>query len=162
MRKILILALAASTLAPIAAQAQDRGPQGGQAQGVRQEQRDGGHDRGEAHADNRAEGRGDDHRDFREERRDDRRDWRSYREAHRDAFRGSPYVGPRGFAYRPVAPGYRFDRDYYAQRYWINNPGAYRLPQAPVGQRWVRYGHDVVRVDLRSGRVIQVFGQFFL
>jgi len=31
-----------------------------------------------------------------------------------------------------------------------------------VGQRWVRYGRDVVRVDLRSGRVIQVFGQFFL
>jgi len=142
MRKILILALAASTLAPIAAQAQE------------------GHDQGQRHE--MREDRRDDRRDFREEGRDDRQDWRSYREAHRDAFRGGPYAGPRGFAYRPVAPGYRFAREYYAPRYWINNPGVYRLPQAPVGQRWVRYGRDVVRVDLRSGRVIQVFGQFFL
>lgn len=134
MRKILFLALAASTLAPVAAQAQ-----GGDRHEFRQDQRD--------------VGRGHD---------GDRQDWRAFREGHREAFRGSPYAGPRGFAYRPVAPGYRFAPDYYHRRYWINNPGAYRLPPAPFGQRWVRYGQDVVRVDLRSGRVIEVHGSFFL
>ena len=151
MRKMLFLALAASTLAPMAAQAQggpDHGPQP-------QEQRDGRHD-------DRRDDRHEERRDMRQDRRDDRQDWRGYRETHREAFRGGGYVGPRGFAYRPVAPGYRFAPDYYGQRYWVNNPAAYRLPPAPMGQRWVRYGRDVVRVDLHSGRVIQVFAQFFL
>jgi Ni/Co efflux regulator RcnB len=38
---------------------------------------------------------------------------------------------------------------------------AYRLPPPGINQRWVRYGRDVVRIDLRSGRVLQVYGSFF-
>lgn len=101
-------------------------------------------------------------REYREDHREYREDWRDYRRAHADRFRGPAYIGPRGYAYRPVPVGYRFAPDYYAPRYWVNDPGYYRLPMLPRHERWVRYGRDVVRVDIGTGRTLQVFGSFFL
>ena len=61
-----------------------------------------------------------------------------------------------------MAVGYRFAPEYYGQRYWINDYGTYRLPRPGYGyQRWVRYGNDVVLVDTRSGRAVQVYNRFF-
>ena len=102
----------------------------------------------------------DEMRDVREARRETREDWRDYRRRNPDIYRGPAYVGPRGYAYRPISPGYRFDRSYYDRRYWID-PVRYRLA-TPLGyQRWVRYGRDVALVDVRSGRVVQVYTGFF-
>ncbi|HEY0269675.1 MAG TPA: RcnB family protein [Sphingomonas sp.] len=102
-----------------------------------------------------------DRRDW-HEGRDARGDWRDYRRAHPEVYRGSAYVGPRaGWRYRPVAAGYRFDPAFYGQRYWID-PVRYRLPPVGAYQRWVRYGNDVVLVNVRTGRVIDVNGGFFL
>lgn len=157
MRKILMLALAAATVVPTVASAQS-------AHELRRDQRDIAREHREIHRDM---ARGDyrearrDMRDLRNARQEYREDWRDYRRAHADVFRGPAYVGPRGFAYRPVTPGYRFAPDYYHRRYWIADPMAYRLPPPGMNQRWVRYGRDVVRVDLRSGRVLQVYGSFF-
>lgn len=160
MRKILILALAATTaatIAPTAASAQS-------AHELRHDQRDIAREHREVQRDM---ARGDyrearrDMRDLHDARREYREDWRDYRRAHADVFRGPAYVGPRGFVCRPVTPGYRFAPDYYHRRYWIANPMAYRLPPPAVNERWVRYGRDVVRVDLRSGRVVQVYSSFF-
>jgi hypothetical protein len=166
MRKFIQITLAAATLATAAA------PAIANAQGygeVRQDRREMQRDRGEirrdmARGDNR-EARPelrDDRREFREDRREYREDWRDYRQAHADRFRGPRYDGPRGYAYRPVSVGYRFAPEYYSQRYWVNNPAYYRLPALPRHERWVRYGRDVVRVDIGSGRTLQVFGSFFL
>ena len=102
----------------------------------------------------------DQQRDVREARREYRQDWRDYRRRSPDAFRGPAYVGPRGYAYRPIAPGYRFDRSYYDRRYWID-PYRYRLPAAASGRRWIRYGNDVVLLDVRTGRVVNVYNRFF-
>lgn len=109
-----------------------------------------------------------DHRDVREERRDlreaqreARQDWRDYRKSHRDAYRRPAYVGPRGYVYRPVGVGYRFQPHYYSSRYVIADPYRYRLPRPAGYNRWVRYGNDVVLVNIRTGRVIEVHNSFF-
>ncbi|QJU56665.1 RcnB family protein [Sphingomonas sp. AP4-R1] len=156
MRKLIIAGLMAATLVPTIASAQNRELRHDR-QDIREEQRDV----------NRAIRNGapphvvrDQQRDVREARREYREDWRDYRRGNPNVFRGPAYVGPRGYAYRPIAPGYRFDRLYYDRRYWID-PVRYRLPAAAYGRRWVRYGNDVVLVDVRTGRVVTVYNSFF-
>lgn len=157
MRTIILAALAASTLLPVAASAQSYGD-------VRQDQRDIRHDQRDAR-DDRA--RGDyrdaraDRQDVRDDRREERGDWHDYRRAHPDAFRRGGYRGPSGYRYRPVNVGYRFQPGYYGRNYWLNDWQNYRLAR-PLGyQRWVRYGNDVVLVDIRSGTVVSVNNGFF-
>lgn len=162
MRKMIMAALAAATLVPavavpVAAQAQS-------AQEVRESQRELRRDRQDLR---QAQRRGDRQdvrearHDVRESRQELREDWRDYRRTHRDAYRRPAYAGPRGYAYRPVAVGHRFDRAYYGNRYWVNNYGAYRLPAPSRGARWVRYGNDVVLVNINNGRVLEVYNRFF-
>lgn len=52
-------------------------------------------------------------------------------------------------------------RPYYAQRYWIADPGRYRLPPARGYQRWVRHYNDALLIDQRRGRVIDVIRNFY-
>lgn len=124
---------------------------------IRQEQRD--LDRARASGDPRAIR--EERRDLREARQEYRGDWRDYRRSNRDVFRGGTYVGPRGYRYRPVTVGYRFAPAYYSQRYVIADPWRYRLPRPTGYNRWVRYGNDVVLVNVRNGRVITVYDRFF-
>lgn len=162
MRKIIMTALAASVALPVMVAPSVASAQS--AQEVRHDQREVNRDKREIRQDQR---RGDwreareDRHELREDRREKREDWRDYRQSHRDAFRGPAYVGPRGYAYRPVAVGHRFDRAYYGDRYWVRDFGRYRLPAPAYRQRWVRYGNDVVLIDLRSGRVLRVYNRFF-
>lgn len=157
MRKTLIAALAATMLVPAVAGAQSYGE-------VQRDQREINHDRRDLRQAQRQGDRGD-IRDARQELREDRQerreDWRDYRRTHGDVYRRGGYAGPRGYNYRPVAPGYRFAPEYYGQRYWINDPWTYRLGRPAYGQRWVRYGNDVVLVNTRNGRVVQVYNRFF-
>lgn len=157
MRKIILAALAASTLAPMAAQAQSYGE-------VRRDSREVRQDRRELEQARRSGDRGDirdARRELREDRQERREDWRDYRRSNGDAFRRGAYRGPQGYRYRPVTVGYRFAPTYYSRPYWVD-ARAYRLSQPRFGyQRWVRYGNDVVLVDTRSGRVVQVYDRFF-
>lgn len=102
----------------------------------------------------------DQRRDVREARREYREDWRDYRRAHPDVYRGPAWAGPRGHAYRPVDVGYRFRPEFYDRRYWVD-AHRYRLRPVAGWQRWIRYGNDVLLVDRRSGRVIEVNRGFF-
>jgi len=159
---MIMAALAATTLVPaiaipVAAQAQS-------AQEVRQSQRELRRDQQDLRQAQRYGDRRDvreARRDVRESRREVREDWRDYRRTHRDVYRRPAYAGPRGYAYRPIAVGHRFDRPYYGNQYWVNNYSSYRLPAPARGARWVRYGNDVVLVNLRTGRVLQVYNSFF-
>lgn len=103
----------------------------------------------------------DERRDLREARREYREDWRDYRRNHRDVYHMPRYVGPRGYAYRPVSVGHRFKPAYYDRRYVIADPWRYRLPRPDGFRRWVRYGDDVVLVNVRNGRVLEVHRDFF-
>jgi len=157
MRTPIILALMAAVTVPAIAQAQSLREARESQRDVREEQRD-----------LRDALRHGDRRDIREARRDlrdsqheARADWRDYRRSHRDVYRRPAYVGPRGHAYRPVAVGHRFDRAYYSSRYLISDPWRYRLPAARGADRWVRYGNDALLVNIRNGRVLEVYNNFF-
>lgn len=114
----------------------------------------------------------DDRRDWRQDRRADRRwdrqwrndrryDWYSYRNRYRDVYRVGRYYDPFGYGYRRFSIGIRIGQPFYAQRYWINDPWHYRLPDAGPGFRWVRYYNDVLLVDTWSGEVVDVIYDFF-
>jgi Ni/Co efflux regulator RcnB len=107
-----------------------------------------------AFAQSRAEIRHDRH-EVQEARRDLREAKRELREDRRDR-RRSQYVAPyRGWTYRAIAPGAQLRSGFYSDRYLVD-PARYRL--RPVGryQRWIRYGDDLLLVNVRTGRVIQV------
>ena len=162
MRKMIIVALAATVLSPIAipaaASAQSRGEVRRDTREIRQDRRD--VQRARTYGD-RGDVR-DARQELREDRQERREDWRDYRRTHRAAYSPGRYYGPRGYAYRPVTVGYRFAPSYYGRNYWINDYARYRLPRPGYGyQRWVRYGNDVVLIDVRSGRVVQVYNSFF-
>ncbi|WBO22757.1 RcnB family protein [Sphingomonas abietis] len=157
MRKFILASALAATLIPAAAMAQSYGE-------VR-------HDNREIQQDRRdlrdAQWRGDRHdardarRDIRDDRQERREDWRDYRRAHPDIYRGGAYRGPRAdWRYRPVAIGYRFDPVFYGRNYWID-AGRYHLRPVGADTRWVRYGNDVLLVNVRTGRVLEVNNGFF-
>jgi Ni/Co efflux regulator RcnB len=144
MRKILIAALAATTLIPAgAASAQS-------AREVRQDQREV----------RRDVARGD-FREARRDRRELREDWQDYRRAHRDQYRQRAYVAPRGYRYRTVGIGSVLNGAFLGRSYWVGDYGRYRLPQPGFNQRYVRYGDDVLLVNVRTGRVIRVYNNFY-
>ena len=158
MRRSIIAALAATMLVPAVAGAQDYGEVRHDQREVRQDRRD--------LRDARAHGDHGDVRDARQELREDRQerreDWRDYRRTHGNVYHRGGYNGPRGYRYHPVTAGYRFQPEFYSQRYWINDPYTYRLSRPGYGyQHWVRYGNDVVLVDTRNGRAVQVYNSFF-
>lgn len=104
------------------------------------------------------------HRDWRHDNRDarhDRRDWRhdqrDMRHNRRDMHRHNVYVAPyRHWNYRPVTVGYRLQPAFYGTRYFISDYGTYHLRAPGRWQRWIRYGDDLLLVNVRTGRVLQV------
>lgn len=99
--------------------------------------------------------------DLREARQERREDWRDYRRAHRDMFHLPRYMAPRGYTYRPVTVGVRLAPVWYGRSYWISDPYRYRLRVVSGPERWIRYGNDVLLVNTRTGRVIEVNPGFF-
>lgn len=93
-----------------------------------------------------------DRREIRQDRRELNQDRREIRQDRRRA----AYIAPvRGWAYRPVVRGYRLRSAFWGPRYVIDYR-FYRL-HAPRGyERWIRYGDDLLLVDIRTGRVIDV------
>jgi Ni/Co efflux regulator RcnB len=157
MRTPIILALMAAVAAPTIAQAQSLGEARHSQREVREERRD---LRDAQRYGDRRDVR-DARKDLRDAKQEAREDWRDYRQSNRNVYRRPAYVGPRGYAYRPVTPGYRFAPAYYSSRYVITDPYRYRLPAASGYNRWVRYGNDVALVNIRTGRVVEVHNRFF-
>lgn len=94
-------------------------------------------------------------------RRDHRYDWQDQRRRHRSIFHVGVYYDPFGWGYQPFQVGWRMWPNYYSDRYWINDPGMYRLPYAPPGYQWIRYWNDAILVDTWSGEVVDVIPNFF-
>jgi Ni/Co efflux regulator RcnB len=146
MRKLILFGLMAATAIPTMAV-----PSAASAQTSRETRRDRQElreDRQELREDRRSgESAGELRRDRREVAQD-------RREVRRDR---TGYVAPyRGWTYRSVTPGYQLRPGFYGSRYTISNYGRYRLRAPGINQRWVRYGDDLVLVNIRNGRVIQV------
>ena len=100
-----------------------------------------------------------DRRDFRQAQRWGRNDWRDWRGRNRALYARGNWRAP--FRYNQWRPGVRIAPVYYGQRYWIADPGRYRLPPAGFNQRWVRHYDDVVLIDYRRGVVVDVIRGFY-
>lgn len=95
-------------------------------------------------------------------RRDPRYNWQDWRRNNR-GYNFGRYYAPRGwnYGYRRFSLGVILSAPLFAQNYWINDPYDYRLPPADGPYRWVRYYDDVLLVDVRDGRVVDVIHDFF-
>lgn len=155
MRKLIMLGLMAATVLPAAAPAaaQSRAEIRRDREQLREEQRE-----------LRDAQRYGTRRDVREERRDVREARRELREDRRELRadrRYGRYVAPyRGWRYRAVTPGYRLQPNFYGSRYYVSHPVRYHTRIAH-NQRWVRYGDDLLLVNVRNGRVLQVVRNYY-
>lgn len=95
-------------------------------------------------------------------RRDPRYNYQDWRRNNR-GYNFGRYYAPRGwgFGYRQFSLGAILSAPLFAQNYWIDDPFDYRLPPAYGPYRWVRYYDDVILVDTRDGRVVDVIHSFF-
>lgn len=169
MRKMILTALAAATLLPVAsaASAQSAGE-------LRRDRRDVREEQSELRDARRTGDRGDirdqrgDVRDARQEYREDLRDrnreygrddWRGYRDRNGSLYGRGNWNAP--FRYTAFRAGSRIGAGYYGQRYVISDPWRYHLPRARYGQQWFRHYGDVILVDTRRGIVIDVKRSFY-
>jgi len=113
--------------------------------------------------DNYRQGYRDDHRRWnRDWRSDNRYNWHDYRSQHRSAYNVGFYYSPyRNYSYRRLSVGFFLDSLFFGNRYWINDPWQYRLPEVYGPYKWVRYYDDVLLVDIYSGEVVDVIHNFF-
>lgn len=96
-------------------------------------------------------------------RQDRRYDWNGYRSRYGDRYRIGRYYAPSGWnrGYSRFSIGVFLGGPLYADRYWLNDPYAYRLPPAYGTLRWVRYYDDALLVDVRDGYVVDAIHDFF-
>lgn len=104
-----------------------------------------------------------DHRRWDNRWRDNRRyDWYSYRRSYPSTFRIGVYYSPyRNYSYRRLSAGFFLDSLFFSNRYWINDPWQYRLPDVYGPYRWIRYYDDALLVDTYTGEVVDVIYSFF-
>ena len=143
MRKLILLAALGSLVVPGTAMAAQHRHHGHDRQVMR-------HDRREVRQDRR---------ELRRDRHELRQDRRQFRREVRRNVRHQRvvYVAPyRHWSYRPVRVGYRLQSPFYGSRYYINDYGMYRVRAPGHWQRWIRYGDDLLLVNVRTGRVLQV------
>ena len=107
-------------------------------------------------------GRHDNHSWDRNWRSNNRYNWSAYRNSHRSIFHLGTYYSPyRNYSYRRLSIGFYLDSLFYSNRYWIDDPYNYRLPDAYGPYRWVRYYDDALLVDIYTGEVVDVMYDFF-
>jgi Ni/Co efflux regulator RcnB len=74
-----------------------------------------------------------------------------------DHFARNQYVAPySNWTYSTPEPGTKLRSRFYSERYTVEHPDGYELHSAKHNQRWVRYGGDLLLVNIRTGRVVEV------
>ncbi len=80
----------------------------------------------------------------------------------RPSIRGPGYRYPPGFAYRRWLSGGILPPVFLASPYFYDNYVALGLGPPPPGYRWVRYGPDLLLVNIVTGRIADVVdGAFY-
>ena len=68
----------------------------------------------------------------------------------------SPFIYPPGWAYRSWAVGAVLPPIFLAPQYYYSDWATLGLDPPPPGAQWVRYGPDLLLVDIATGNVIEV------
>ena len=77
-------------------------------------------------------------------------------------FRAGEFRYPQGYAYRRWSIGQSLPLVFLSSAYAFGDYAALGLDVPPYGYEWVRYGPDVVLVQLRTGRIVDVvYGVFY-
>ena len=167
MRKIIIMALMAATALPAGAAMAQNGELRRDRQEVRQQERQldrarATGDRGDIREQRQdvREARQEYREDARDHRQDRRDDWRSYRQSNRNVYARGNWRAP--FRYNAWNIGARIQPTYYGSRYYVSDYARYRLPAPGRDLRYVRHYDDVLLVNVRTGRVVNVYRSFFL
>ncbi len=157
MKKALILgAVIAATLAPVAAEAgTSRRELHRDVREIREEKQDLRQAKRYGNRNDVRDARG----EVREARQEYREDWRDYRNHNRNAFHPTRFRAP--FRYNIFNIGIRLSPQYYGSRYYVNNYSSYRLPAPGYNLRYVRHYNDVLLVNVRTGRVVNVYRNFY-
>ena len=98
-------------------------------------------------------------RDERNRRGDGDRGW-SYRGEDHSRFHVPPYRYPYNWGYRSWRVGERLPYLFLSDLYYIDF-GPYGLPRPPYGYRWVRFGPDVLLVNVYTGEIVDVVYDIF-
>lgn|SRR5215472_13465098 len=76
--------------------------------------------------------------------------------------RGPAFVWPPGHPYVRRTVGQFLPSVFLQPRFWFDAVGPLGLPRAPIGFRWIRHGPDLLLVNMRTGRIVDVaWGVFF-
>jgi Ni/Co efflux regulator RcnB len=79
----------------------------------------------------------------------------------RPSIRGPVYRYPPGFAYRRWASGGFLPPIFLAAPYFYDSFSTLGLGPPPPGYRWVRYGPDLLLVNVVTGRIADVVDGVF-
>jgi len=75
--------------------------------------------------------------------------------------RGPAFYYPRGYAYRRWAVGALLPGIFLGANYFFDDWRGLGIDRPPPGRRWVRYGPDLVLVDMRTRRIEDVIPDVF-
>ncbi|HTT85580.1 MAG TPA: RcnB family protein [Rhizomicrobium sp.] len=76
--------------------------------------------------------------------------------------RAASFIFPRGYSYRHWSVGQRLPAIFLGASYFYDNVGPLGLEIPPPGYRWVRYGPDLILVNLATGDIEEVaYGVFY-
>ncbi len=67
-----------------------------------------------------------------------------------------PFIYPPGFAYRRWEVGAALPPAFLVRDYWYADWAALGLDPPPPGYQWVRYGPDLLLVNVVTGQVAEV------
>jgi Ni/Co efflux regulator RcnB len=74
----------------------------------------------------------------------------------------SPFIYPNGWAYRRWAVGAILPPLFLAPAYYYSDWATLGLDPPPPGFQWVRYGPDLLLVNIATGQVVDVvYGAFY-
>lgn len=80
---------------------------------------------------------------------------------HGNRVHAGRYAWPHGYAYGRRAVGYIMPRPFLASTYYYSGWRALGLAAPLAGHQWVRYGEDLLLVQVATGRVVDVrYGVF--
>ena len=86
----------------------------------------------------------------------------SWRGRSYDGFRGPAFRYPPGFGYRRWSVGAILPGLFLSSAYYWNDWRGLGVGAPPPGRRWVRYGPDLVLVNVRNRRIEDVvYGVFY-
>src|SRR5205807_10317235 len=84
-----------------------------------------------------------------------------YRGRSFERVRSAPFFYPPGWGYQRWAIGAFLPPVFLVRDYWYPDWDLLGLPPPPPDYHWVRYGPDVILVDLTSGEVVEVVYDLF-